>query len=80
VTWLGADLNMLEADADQLRRHLGWLLEDLHVYSASLDGRVATIEVLVDQLAGCLDRCEQFAALLRQVRQATEIDASAAAR
>jgi DNA invertase Pin-like site-specific DNA recombinase len=67
---------MLETDAEQLRRHIGWLLEDLRIHSTSLNGQAATIDVLADELAGYLAHCERFDALLRQVREATEYEFS----
>jgi hypothetical protein len=70
MTWLGTDLNLLETDTEQLRRHLGWLLEDLRAHQASLNGRVEAMNALVVEVGECLERLGRFDTLIDAVRQA----------
>jgi hypothetical protein len=47
--WLSIDLNLLESDVQQLRLHLGWLLEDLRAHQSDLGRRAETPISLTDE-------------------------------
>lgn len=68
--WLATDLDLAAADADQLRRHLGWLVEDLRARAPLLAGQAPDLAALADQITDCLDRLAHLDALLGRVRRA----------
>jgi hypothetical protein len=68
--WLTTDLNLAEADAEQMRRHLGWLMEDLRSRGDELDGPADDLAALAEQVGECLERLAHLEALLRRVRRA----------
>ena len=72
MSWIGTDLNLLKSDAEQFRRHMDWLLEDLRTHRASLDGQAEALDVLMGELDGCMERLGRFEVLLTDVRQATD--------
>lgn len=68
--WLACDLNLVEGDADLLRRHLTWLVEDLRGRAPLPDGQATDLAAMADQVAECLARLAHLDALLRSVRRA----------
>jgi hypothetical protein len=68
--WLTTDLNLVEADADQLGRHLGWLVEDLRAHGGEARASADDLAALADQVGECLGQLAHFQDLLRRVRRA----------
>lgn len=68
MSWLTTDLNLLATDTEQLRLHLGWLVEDLAAHRANLNGQAHAVDELAAQLTDCLGRLDHLAAVMGQVR------------
>ena len=68
MSWLLTDVNLLQTDAEQLRLHLTWLVEDLRAHGTSLNRQAASADALATHAADCLTRLVQLEALIAQVR------------
>jgi hypothetical protein len=68
MSWLLTDVNLLQTDAEQLRLHLTWLVEDLRAHGAILNGQATITDALATHAADCLARLVQLEALIAQVR------------
>ncbi len=72
MSWLTSDVHMAETDAQQLRLHLGWLLEDLHARSQQPNVRPEAVAALASQLDDHLALLGHLETLLAAVRQAVK--------
>jgi hypothetical protein len=72
MSWLTSDVHMAETDAQQLRLHLGWLLEDLRARSQQPNERAEAVATLMAQLDDHLARLGHLETLLVAVQQSVE--------